>query len=209
MKKYVIFDIDGTINKTENYVYKSYLEAFEKYGINNITKSEIQSFIGCTPNQIQELYFSDKDEEFLRRWYVDVEKFEKKYMDMYAEAFPGVLESLTKLKEEGYSLAVCSNADKEHILNVLNAIKLIDFFDDICHTVDNLEKKDILKIFLEKIGADKVCMVGDRKFDIEAARHNNIPFIGCGYGYAPKEIENADIVIDDAFSIYNAVRDLL
>ena len=128
---------------------------------------------------------------------------------MYAEAFPGVLESLTKLKEEGYSLAVCSNADKEHILNVLNAIKLIDFFDDICHTVDNLEKKDILKIFLEKIGADKVCMVGDRKFDIEAARHNNIPFIGCGYGYAPKEIENADIVIDDAFSIYNAVRDLL
>ena len=57
MEKYIIFDIDGTINKTENYVFKAYKECFEKYGI-NITKNEIIKFIGCTPKQIQDMYFS-------------------------------------------------------------------------------------------------------------------------------------------------------
>ncbi len=208
MEKYIIFDIDGTINKTENYVFKAYKECFEKYGI-NITKNEIIKFIGCTPKQIQDMYFSNKNEEFLKKWYEDIEKYEKEYMDKYAEPFYGVIDSLEKLKNEGYKLVVCSNADDNHITNVLNAIKLTKYFDYKCSIINGYEKKDILKIFLDSKKPCNACMIGDRKFDKEAAKYNKIPFIGCNYGYAPNEIKDADIVIQNASEIYDAVKSII
>ena len=52
-------------------------------------------------------------------------------------------------------------------------------------------------------------MVGDRIFDIQAARANGIPFIGCEYGYAPEEIQDADVVVREAAEIYGAVETLI
>lgn len=52
-------------------------------------------------------------------------------------------------------------------------------------------------------------MVGDRKFDIMAAEDNNLPFIGCAYGYAPKEIRGADIVIEHPRELPATVTALL
>ena len=52
-------------------------------------------------------------------------------------------------------------------------------------------------------------MVGDRKFDIQAARANGIPFIGCAYGYAPQEIREADLVVKEPAEILPAVETLI
>ena len=52
-------------------------------------------------------------------------------------------------------------------------------------------------------------MVGDRHFDIEAARAVSIPVIGCGYGLAPSEVTGADIVVSDASELPDAVERLL
>ena len=52
-------------------------------------------------------------------------------------------------------------------------------------------------------------MVGDRIFDMEAARGNSIPFIGCLYGYCPAEMAGSDRTVDCAAAIFDAVQDLI
>ena len=52
-------------------------------------------------------------------------------------------------------------------------------------------------------------MVGDRIFDMEAARGNSIPFIGCLYGYCLAEMAGSDRTVDCAAAIFDAVQDLI
>lgn len=66
-------------------------------------------------------------------------------------------------------------------------------------------KSDVLKSLLAKLAPVKACMVGDRKFDLQAATDNHIPIIGCAYGYAPEEIRSATIVVEQPLEIVKAV----
>ena len=47
-----------------------------------------------------------------------------------------------------------------------------------------------MKIVLDKIRPDKAVMVGDRHHDMQAARDNGLPFVGCQYGYLPHEVDS-------------------
>ena len=209
MQKYVIFDIDGTLNQTEKYAFLAYQEAFQKYGIKNITQEKIKNFIGCTPQQIVEQFFQNHSIETIEIWLKEIEEYEEKYMNLYAQPFPKIKEVLLQLKKEGYKLAVCSNANKTHIEKVLKAIHLYDYFDEYQSVLQELNKTESLKYLIKRIKANKICMVGDRKFDMDAARQNHIPFIGCEYGYAPEEIKQADIIVSSPSAIYDAVKQLI
>ena len=66
-----------------------------------------------------------------------------------------------------------------------------------------------MKSILETYSPKAAVMVGDRHFDIEAARAVNIPVIGCGYGLAPFEVAGADLVVSNASELPEAVDRLL
>ena len=70
-------------------------------------------------------------------------------------------------------------------------------------------KSDTLKIVLDKIRPDKAVMVGDRHHDMQAARDNGLPFVGCQYGYLPHEVDGADIRVARAEDIPRAVKSLI
>lgn len=72
-----------------------------------------------------------------------------------------------------------------------------------------MTKIQTLSLLLKKEKPDAAVMVGDRKFDIEAGRENGLPTIGCKYGFNPQEADLADIVINSAFEIYDAVQQLI
>ena len=125
-------------------------------------------------------------------------------------AFEGAEEVLQKLKADGYKLAVCSNATMEHIEMVLKAIGLYDYFDVYQSVEAGLDTKaKTLQKLLQRVQTKTACMVGDRKFDKQAATYNEIYFIGCAYGYAPQEVKEADVVVKSPSEIYEAVCRLL
>lgn len=66
-----------------------------------------------------------------------------------------------------------------------------------------------MKIVLDKIRPDKAVMVGDRHHDMQAARDNGLPFVGCQYGYLPHEVDGADIRVARAEDIPRAVKSLI
>lgn len=208
MKKYVVFDIDGTLNETALYAVEAYQKALLKRN-RTVDEKTILSCIGLSPDAIIEKLFGSLSEEEYQLWREDILEGEANLMKRKARSFPGIKEALSTLQEMGYELLICSNAYPEHINNVLRAIGLEGYFGSIGSLEMGGTKSKVLQVLLEKLPEGKACMVGDRKFDMEAARYNKIPIIGCGYGYAPKEIAMADKVIASPTELVEAVKALI
>lgn len=208
MDKYVFFDIDGTLNETDRYAVAAYQKALKKRGI-DASREDVIACIGMSPEGIIERFFGTLDDREREEWRADIKKYEFAIMEETARTFEGIPEALAELKERGYKLVICSNAYPEHIEKVLDVLGIRRYFDIIGSLDMGNSKVETLKNLLKKYRPEAACLVGDRKFDIEAARTNGIPVIGCAYGYAPEEIQTADIVVGRAFEIPTAVAELL
>ncbi len=208
MDKYVFFDIDGTLNETDRYAVAAYQKALKKRGI-DASREDVIACIGMSPEGIIERIFGTLDDREREEWRADIKKYEFAIMEETARTFEGIPEALAELKERGYKLVICSNAYPEHIEKVLDVLGIRRYFDIIGSLDMGNSKVETLKNLLKKYRPEAACLAGDRKFDIEAARTNGIPVIGCAYGYAPEEIQTADIVVGRAFEIPAAVAELL
>lgn len=62
MKKYVIFDIDGTLNRTDLYAVEAYQKALAKRN-RNIGREEIISCIGLSPSAIINRLFGSLEKD--------------------------------------------------------------------------------------------------------------------------------------------------
>lgn len=208
MDKYVFFDIDGTLNETARYAVAAYQKALKKRGI-DASREDVIACIGMSPEGIIKRFFGTLDDREREEWRADIKKYEFAIMEETARTFEGISEALAKLKEQGYKLVICSNAYPEHIEKVLDVLGIRRYFDIIGSLDMGNSKVETLKNLLKKYRPEAACLAVDRKFDIEAARTNGIPVIGCAYGYAPEEIQTADIIVRGAFEIPAAVAELL
>ena len=104
------------------------------------------------------------------------------------------------LRDDGFPLYVCTSKQHRFATRILDHFELTPFFKAIYG--DKLEYASHSKIDLlarlvaeHQLETHSTWMVGDRIFDIEAARGNNLPclFAGWGYGQAG-EGERADAV---------------
>lgn len=111
---------------------------------------------------------------------------------------------LKELKQNGKILALATAKPEQFAKTVIDYFDISQFLDCVAGTT--MENKDhnkanIINNVLEELNADKneAIMVGDRKFDITAAKECNIKSIGVKYGYAlENELEEfgADFVVD-------------
>lgn len=209
LKKLAVFDLDGTLNRTDLYSVPAHLKALAERGIHNITPEQIISTFGeRASDYVQKLVGNVTDEE--ARSYLDaVAKYELEFIYNKGEPYDGVLDSLKKLKENGYYTAICSNSSRRYITMVLDALGLMPYIDFIQDLQPNMTKVQTLALLLDKEKPDKAVMVGDRVFDVEAGHKNNLKAIGCLYGFNPDELKDADVKIESAGDIYTAVVQLI
>lgn len=101
--------------------------------------------------------------------------------------YPGVRELLGQLKDAGLVLAVVTSKITPTANAHLARVDLARYFDYVGGGTPggSAEKLPILLAALEALQADKerAVMVGDRHFDLDAARAAGIASIGVGYGY--------------------------
>ena len=106
------------------------------------------------------------------------------------------------LKEKGYKLAVCSNASNWELDVILKKLEVKDYFDVIQGVTSKNNKKYSLEELLLREKPELAVMVGDRSYDNEAARYNQIPFVGCKYGYGkPEELRECQYTIETVLEL--------
>lgn len=209
VKKLAVFDLDGTLNRTDLYSVPAHLKALGERGINNVTPETIISTYGERANDYVRKLVGDVTDEEARSYLDAVAKYELEFIYDKGKPYDGVLNSLKKLKENGYYTAVCSNSSRRYITMVLEALGLMPYIDFIQDLQPNMTKVQTLALLLDKEKPDKAVMVGDRVFDVEAGHENNLKAIGCMYGFNPGELEDADVKIESAGDIYTAVTQLI
>lgn len=188
----VIFDIDGTLNMTETYGIAAYHKALEQMGADHFTDEQLRDRIGATFTEDVKYFFGERAEELIDEFSVLIEQLWFAEVEEKAQLFPGVLQMLHSLKENGHQLAICSNATEEEIAVILKALHVEQEFDYVQGLTPKDSKADSLRVLLQRVQPEQAVMVGDRFYDMQAANGNHIPFIGCLYGYgAEHELDAA------------------
>lgn len=189
------FDLDGTLTDPRAGITGSAVYALRKLGYPTPEPSEIEWFIG-PPLLWSFRELTGCTEAEGRRL---VEKYRERYEVLGVHEntlYPGVHELLAALKANGRILAVASSKPAVFVRQILDEYRLTEYFTVIegsdlegkC-----VEKEDVLRMALARLGDNRnAVMVGDRKFDVLAARRFGLKTVGAAYGYAQgRELEEA------------------
>ncbi|WP_112320422.1 HAD hydrolase-like protein [Oceanibium sediminis] len=106
-----------------------------------------------------------------------------------AEIYDGVGEMLEDLRDTGAALYVATSKPHTYAQTILDHFGISAWVDGLFGSEldgTNAEKTQLLAHALAETGVDpaRAIMLGDRRFDIEGARNNDIPSIGALWGYA-------------------------
>ena len=113
----------------------------------------------------------------------------QKHSAELSEPYPGVVTALTKLKEAGFEMGVCTNKPQEASERLLETLKLSQFFSKIAggdyYAVRKPNKHHLLQLIDDLNGSpEKTLMVGDNEHDAAMARDGLVYFVFCAYGYS-------------------------
>ena len=202
-----LFDFDGTVADTGEGIRKSVTYSLERMGFPALSEAMLSRFIGPPLHDSFIEYCGMTDEEAetaivrYRERYVDIGLYE-------SHLYPGIAELLSALHQSGTYVAIAS-AKPQFMLERLAAYYKIDpYLDVIVGIGTGRHSPDKRDIILRALPVDMVpshaCMVGDRRFDIEAGRALGLDAIGVNYGYAiPGELAEAG-----ANAIFDSVSEL-
>ena len=204
---YYLFDFDGTIADTGEGIRKSVAHSLAQLGWDVPDDAVLYRFIGppLHDSYVDYVGLTDAEAEaatrVYRERYVDIGLYESR-------VYPGMARLLRALKDRGAWVALASAKPQFMLERVSEHFGLRGCFDAIVgvgldrHSAD---KRDLLMAALPE-GADpaRACMVGDRLYDIEAAKALGMTAVGADYGYSlPGELATAG-----ADAVFDSVRDM-
>ena len=205
MKKFLLFDLDGTISESALGITKSMAYGLTFVGIHENDEKVLRTFIGPPLNvRLRELYhLSEEDIATAVTHFRDM--YENKGGLLLCSTYEGIGDVLRKAKEKGSILAVASSKPEPFVKKIIEMFGFTSCFTIICgsNPEDELKAPDghsqkartILKVFslLEEKGFDRETlrrdsvMIGDTHYDIEGAKEVGISSLGVTYGYGTRE----------------------
>ena len=195
MKKYFLFDLDGTLTDPKEGITTCVQYALHSLGIEEPDLDRLESFIG-PPLKDSFMEFYGMDEEQAQ---AAVKKYRERFNDkgLYEnEIYPGIAPMLQMLSEKGFRLAAASSKPTVFVEKILEHFGIRQYFkvvvgselDGSRTSKDQVVMEALRQLFGAKpILYHEVYMIGDRRFDVEGARAMKVESVGVTYGYGGME----------------------
>ena len=183
----VLFDFDGTICDSAFAIKKSLTKICQAFG-KDISGLDINKYIGPPLVKIFEDIFDD--ENIVNEALALSAKISKQEGIEKSKIYDGILECFKLLKNCGARIGIASSRKVTSIWQILENVDLDKYIDFAYGTQPNrLEKSDSIKTAIDeqKIDAKKCLMIGDRFFDLEAAKICGIDGAAVLYGFGTAE----------------------
>jgi len=203
----VIFDMDGTLLKSDNYAVLAIQNALKDvYKNHNITRDmpSPELILGKIGQPSVQFYLDLLDEEhkhLIDELHTGIQDHEEIALKSgNGTLFAGTEETLAYLRQQGYRIGLESNCSMRYFDNVKNVFDLEKFLDisQCIGESEGLNKISIISYFISKLSSKQAVVVGDRYYDIESGKANGCITIGCLYGYGKEEeLQDADFLITD------------
>lgn len=207
----VIFDIDGTLIDSVDLHAKSWVESFAHFGV-KARFEDVRGHIGEGTDRLIPKFVPHEMPDLKRKQIEEFrsELFKREYLAK-VRPFPRVQELFRRIRAEGCKIVLGSSCSADEI-DKYKAIAGITDMTDYDVTADEAaSSKPSPDIFLKAldrlapIGPSQTCVVGDTKYDGDAARRAGIPFLGLLCGGSSKE----ELQRSGAIAVYRDPADLL
>lgn len=195
MKKYLLFDLDGTLTDSKLGVCTCVQYALDSFGIREPDLDKLECFIGPPlQNSFMEFYQMDEAQA-----HAAIAKYRERYRDkgiFENSLYEGIPAMLRTLHAEGMVLAVASSKPEVFVRQILEHFKIAKYFRVIVGSeLDGTrsDKGEVVSEALRRlfdgmpIERNQVYMIGDRKFDVEGAHSLGVECVGVTYGYGSME----------------------
>ena len=206
MKRYkaIIFDLDGTLLDTLTDLAEGTNYALRVNGFPERTLDEIRRFVGNGARKLIERAVPDGQiEAALEKVRQDFNVYYKIHCKDHTGPYPGIMEMLQELVQQGYSLGVVSNKPDFAVQELIP-----EYFPGIFASVSGerqgVAKKpapDLIWEAMKNLQADSsnAVYVGDSEVDLEAAANAGIPCISVAWGFKGRrflEEQHAGTIIE-------------
>jgi HAD superfamily hydrolase (TIGR01549 family) len=186
--KAFIFDLDGTLVDSNELHVESWDRAFRHFG-KEFSRAELRQQIGKGSDQYLPEFLSAEE---IRRFGKDLDDyrsklFQREYLP-HVQPFPKVRELFARIRSEGKQIVLATSGKKSEAKHYTKLLQIDDLIDGQT-TADDADRSkpapDIFQAALAKIdnvSAAEALVVGDTRFDLEAASKAGLSAIAflCG-----------------------------
>ncbi len=195
MKRYLLFDLDGTLTDPKVGITTCVQYALKHFGIDEPDLDKLEPFIG-PPLKDSFMQFYQMDEEQAE---AAIEKYRERFQDtgiFENKVYDGIPKMLKALQSKGMRLGVASSKPTVYVRRILEHFQLAQYFEVVVGSEldgTRVEKEEVLQEALNLLFAykpirrEQVYMIGDRRFDIEGAKSMGVESVGVAYGYGGME----------------------
>lgn len=216
IKKYILFDLDGTVTDPMIGITKSVRYALNKFGIEVEDLNTLCKFIGPPLKDSFMNFYNFTEEDALKAiaYYREYFSTNGLYENTVYENFEDML---IALKNDGKSLIIATSKPTVFAEKILEHFNLKKYFDFISGSnLDNTrtKKADVISYALEQQminNMSEIIMIGDREHDIIGAKALNIESIGVLHGYGSYEelsSSGADYIVKDVSELKSLLSTL-
>ena len=181
-----IFDWDGTLSDSAEKIVSCMQRAAEDSSLEVLDDEAIKNIIGLgLPEAIKTLYPDIAESE--------LENYRQNYVTHFIKDdaepspfFPGVVDTLVQLKEQGHHLTVATGKSRRGLNRVLKNLDMENFFhstrcaDETASKPNPLMLEELLEEF--SVPVEETVMVGDTEYDMAMAHILGMPRIAVSYG---------------------------
>ena len=199
----LVLDLDGTLIDSNDHHAEAWQKAFAHFG-KVFDLEEVRMQIGkggdyLVPDMLSAREFRELGEP-LRQYR------SRLFRDLYRERvrpFPGVRESLERLRNEDLRLVLASSSNQEDLDFFVRLLGIEDLLDGRTTADDVDDPKPSPEVFsaaldLLKLDPEEALVVGDTPWDILAAHRSGLAIAAVrSGGFPPETLNRAELVIDD------------
>lgn len=210
--KAIILDFDGTLGDTTDLIIRTIQATIKELGLPSRTDAECAAMIGLRLTDTPPALFPEEN--------VDVNEYASTYRRLFhtfntddaVKIYPGVMKTLTELKDRGFTLTIASSRSHSTLDDYVMKLGFSDLISLVIGAEDVSEGKpapEAVNKTLQKLNikAEEALVVGDTSFDIDMGRNAGAKTCGVTYGNGTTEsLSNADWLIDDFSKLLDLIK---
>ena len=211
MRKFYIFDLDGTLLNTLDDLWASVNHSLAQNYLPPRSKEEVRSFLGNGAKELlRKSVPSDCDTQTFEQVFACFRQHYVAHAMDTTSPYEGVIELLAQLKNKGIRTAIVSNKPDAVVQELYH-----HFFEDVvdiaigeCPEVRRKPSPDMLLKALEQLGCSQedALYVGDSEVDIATASNSGLPCISVSWGFRDRDFlltHGATVIIDHPSELLN------
>lgn len=212
-KKYILFDLDGTVINSQRGIFNALDYTIEKMGIEPIPYDVKCRFIGPSigASFIREFNYTKQAAcdavNVYREYYGTKGLYE-------CEFYAGIENLAKKLKEQGKRIVIATKKPEIFAQKIISRLDSEKLFEFVCGSDENdtTEYKGYVLLKAMKLlgvtNKNEALMIGDTKYDCFGAKEAKIDCLGVCYGYGTKNelLSNGAVsTVQDMNELYNVL----